>query len=120
MGVTRIRHRLQLLQPEYLRMDARAEQGVCSQCKTISSASGNARLNGLGSKDPDGKILRYLWQKVSGPAHGLISGEVTSQPSLTGLNYPGIYTYQLRVVDDRAEWSSDMIKITVVDGNVLN
>jgi dienelactone hydrolase len=87
---------------------------------TVSSASGNVVLDGRKSTDPDGRILRYLWQKVSGPAHGIIDGEVTSTPRLHGLKYPGVYTYELKVVDDRAEWNSDLIKVTVIDGNVLN
>lgn len=87
---------------------------------TISAANGSVTLNGKQSKDADGKIIRYLWQKVAGPAHGLISGEVTATPQLRGLHYPGVYTYQLRVVDDKAEWSSDHITVTVLDGNVLN
>ena len=87
---------------------------------TISSASGSAYLDASASKDPDGKILRYVWQKVSGPTLGTISGAVTAKPHLTGLTFPGIYVYQVRVVDDRAEWSTSTVKVTVVDGNVLN
>jgi dienelactone hydrolase len=87
---------------------------------TISSAHGTVMLSAKASKDPDGKIVRYVWQKISGPAHGIINGEVTATPYIEGLTYPGVYTFELRVVDDRAEWSTDFIKITVVDGNVLN
>lgn len=87
---------------------------------TISTAKGVVMLDGNGSKDPDGRVIRYIWQKVSGPAQGMITGEVTATPYLRGLTYPGVYTYQLRVVDDRAEWSSAQVKIIVVDGNVLN
>jgi predicted esterase len=87
---------------------------------TISSASGNAIMDGSASSDPDGKVVRYVWQKVSGPSYGIMSHDVTATPQLTGLTYPGVYTFQLRVVDDRAEWSTDSIKITVVDGHVLN
>jgi len=87
---------------------------------TISSSNGIAVLDGTRSKDPDGKIVRYVWQKVSGPAHGILSGEVTSHARVTGLNYPGVYTFQLRVIDDRAEWSTAFVKVTVVDGGVLN
>jgi dienelactone hydrolase len=87
---------------------------------TISTASGIAVLSGKRSTDPDGKIVRYLWQKISGPAHGFMEDEVTATPTIRGLKYPGVYTYQLRVVDDRAEWSAAIVKITVVDGNILN
>ena len=86
----------------------------------ISSASGDIILDGTSSKDNDGKIVRYIWQKVSGPPHGTLTGEVSAKAQLRGLIYPGVYEYELRVVDDRAEWSTDRIKIVVVDGNVLN
>jgi len=86
----------------------------------ISASSGTVNLNAAASTDPDGRIVRYLWEKVSGPSSGIISGEVTATPQLRGLTYPGVYTFQLRVVDDRAEWSYDEVKITVVAGNVLN
>lgn len=87
---------------------------------TISSAHGSALLDATASSDPDGKIIRYVWQKVSGPTYGILSGEVTATPRLTGLTYPGVYTFQVRVIDDRAEWSTAYVKVTVVDGNVLN
>lgn len=87
---------------------------------TISSSAGRMVLDGTSSVDPDGKIVRYVWQKVEGPPFGIMSHDVTSNPVVTGLSYPGIYTFELRVVDDRAEWATDRIKITVVDGNVLN
>lgn len=87
---------------------------------TISSATATATFDASASRDPDGKIVRYVWQKISGPSYGILAGEVTAKPHVSGLKYPGVYTYQLRVVDDRAEWSTDTIRVTVVDGNVLN
>lgn len=87
---------------------------------TISSASGTAVLNASASSDPDGRIVRYIWQKVSGPSYGSINGEITATPAISGLSYPGVYTYQLRVIDNRAEWNMDLVQVTVVDGNVLN
>jgi hypothetical protein len=87
---------------------------------TISSASGAALLDATASTDADGKIIRYVWQKISGPTFGVMSGGVTATPHVTGLTYPGVYTFQVRVIDDRAEWSTDLVRVTVVDGNVLN
>jgi hypothetical protein len=87
---------------------------------TISSASGSAYLDAGASRDPDGKVMRYIWEKISGPAVGSMSGEVTAKPLVSGLNFPGVYVFGVRVVDDRAEWSVATVKVTVVDGNVLN
>lgn len=87
---------------------------------TISSSAGTVMLNASESSDPDGKIVRYSWQKVSGPSFGMMSGEVTATPRISDLNYPGVYTFQVRAIDDRAEWSTDSVRVTVVDGNVIN
>lgn len=86
---------------------------------TISTSNDEVILDGTASKDPDGKIVRYVWQKVSGPSYDYIAHEISPHPVVKGLKYPGVYTYQLRVIDDRAEWSTDSIRITVVDGQVL-
>lgn len=86
----------------------------------ISSAFGTAVLDGTKSSDPDGRVVRYVWQKIKGPSYGVMSDDVTAHPVASGLTYPGVYTFQLRVIDDRAEWSTDTVRVTVVDGNVLN
>lgn len=87
---------------------------------TISSANGKATFDGSASTDPDGRIVRYTWQKVSGPPYGFLLDDVTAKPTATGLTFPGIYTFELRVIDDRAEWATDRVSVTVVDGNVIN
>jgi predicted esterase len=86
---------------------------------TISVSQGSVVLDGSASSDTDGKIVRYVWQKVSGPSYDYIAHEVSPHPIISGLKYPGVYTYQLRVIDDRAEWGSDRVRIIVVDGNVV-
>jgi predicted esterase len=86
---------------------------------TVSAADAQVILNGAASSDADGKIVRYVWQKVSGPSYDYIAHEISPHPVVKGLTYPGVYTYQLRVIDDRAEWGTDSVRITVVDGNVL-
>lgn len=87
---------------------------------TISSTSGTVIFDGSQSTDADGKVVRYVWQKVSGPPYGILEKEVTANPVVRGLTYPGVYTFQLRVIDDRAEWNEDSVRVTVVDGNVFN
>ncbi|MEO8584430.1 MAG: PKD domain-containing protein, partial [Flavitalea sp.] len=87
---------------------------------TISSSVGTVILDGSGSYDPDGKILRYIWQKTSGPSYEIVKDEVTAHPRITHLSYPGVYTFSLRVVDDRAEWTTAKVRVTVVDGGVIN
>jgi dienelactone hydrolase len=87
---------------------------------TISSTPGHIILDGSASSDPDGKIVRYSWRKSQGPPYGILTEEDTPHPVIKGLTFPGVYTFELRAIDDRAEWSVDSVKVTVVDGNVIN
>lgn len=81
-----------------------------------SVASGaTSTLNGAESSDPDGKILRYVWRKISGPGGGNIDNPVASSTRITSLA-KGTYKYELKVIDDRAEWSLDTILIRVGTG----
>jgi poly(3-hydroxybutyrate) depolymerase len=72
-------------------------------------------LNGSASTDSDGKIVRYVWKKISGPAVGIIGVKMGASPStlLSGLSIPGTYQYELAVVDDRAGFTRDTVTITV-------
>lgn len=72
-------------------------------------------LNGSASTDADGKIVRYVWRKISGPAAGTIAVKMGAGPStlLTGLSIAGTYQYELAVVDDRAGFTRDTVTITV-------
>lgn len=84
--------------------------------QTISALTGNATLNGGSSRDEDGSIVRYVWSKVSGPSFGTIQSPVSTSSSttITGLSQPGTYVYELRVIDNRADWTVDQVTINVV------
>src|SRR5690606_20322442 len=78
-------------------------------------AQGTATLDGSASTDPDGKLVRFVWKKVSGPSAGVITkafGSATST-TVTGLTTAGTYTYELSVVDDRASFDKDTLTIVV-------
>jgi hypothetical protein len=85
--------------------------------QTISKLTGTVTLTGAGSSDPDGNIVQYVWTKVSGPSYGAISAAVSagSTTLVTGLTTPGTYVYELRVIDNRADWTVDQVTITVSD-----
>lgn len=85
----------------------------------ISAASGRVILDGSASYDPDGKIVRHVWQKISGPSYEKVAREISPYAEITDLTYPGVYTFLLRVIDDRAEWSTDTVRVTVVDGELI-
>ncbi|AXY77522.1 T9SS C-terminal target domain-containing protein [Paraflavitalea soli] len=82
---------------------------------SILSTLGIVTLSGAKSTDADGKIVRYIWTKISGPNAGVISAAVSigSSTTVTGLNLPGTYQYELKVVDDRADWTTDTVTVTV-------
>ena len=90
--------------------------------RTISVSTGSINLCGLSSTDDDGTIVRYIWRKVSGPGPGNVLNPVSTN-GLTGvanLNTAGTYVYELKVVDDRANWSTSQVTITVSSSAVAN
>ncbi|MFT3948698.1 MAG: PKD domain-containing protein [Agriterribacter sp.] len=64
------------------------------------------------ASDPDGNIVSYLWQKVSGPA-----GDAISQPAgaYTALSFTneGTYIYRITVTDNEGATASDEVSIKV-------
>jgi predicted esterase len=82
---------------------------------SILSTLGIVTLSGAGSTDADGKIVRYIWTKIAGPNAGKITAAVSvgASTTVTALNLPGTYQYELKVVDDRADWTTDTVTVTV-------
>lgn len=82
---------------------------------SILSTLGIVTLSGAGSTDADGKIVRYIWTKIAGPNAGAITASVSVNASttVTGLTLAGTYQYELKVVDDRADWTTDTVTVTV-------
>ena len=83
---------------------------------TITLPTVNTVLNGSGSGDADGNIVRYIWKKLTGPNFGIIQTADAVTTNLTGLVQNGVYTYELTVVDNRAAVSKDIVQVTVNTG----
>lgn len=83
---------------------------------TISFPTTNATINANASSDLDGNIVRYLWRKISGPGSEIIQTPNNVSSSVTGLNVPGVYVYELMVADNRAASKFDTVQITVNSG----
>lgn len=89
---------------------------------TISTATGGVNLSGALSKDLDGTLVRYIWRKVSGPLAGGIVTPVSDHglTRINGLTTPGTYQFELKAIDDRADWSFAVVNVTVVSGSAPN
>ncbi len=83
----------------------------------ITAAPGTVQLNGSASYDPDGKIVRYVWKQISGPASATITSARSTAPvtMANGLTKKGIYVFELAVADNRASFTRDQVNITVSD-----
>ncbi len=55
----------------------------------VSPLQGTVKLDGSASKDSDGKLVRYVWKKISGPNSGNITTKTgaASSTTVTGLSY---------------------------------
>lgn len=69
-------------------------------------------LSGLDSFDPDGKIVSYLWRKISGPSSFQIKNTDSSKTIINRL-VNGIYQIELTVRDNGWLINRDTVQITV-------
>lgn len=86
--------------------------------QSITTAQGSVTLNAGGSSDQDGSIVRYIWRKVSGPGVGNISTPESTNgiTTVTGLTQAGTYQYEVKVIDNRADWTFATVNVTVTTG----
>lgn len=68
-------------------------------------------LTGSGS-DPDGRIIRYTWTRISGPPRYTIKNTTVANPIITNL-VKGTYIFRLTVTDNRGGTATDNINVTV-------
>jgi parallel beta-helix repeat protein len=79
---------------------------------TITLPTNTVTLDGSTSTDTDGKLGKYLWRKLTGPAAGTITNAATATTSVTGLT-AGTYIFTLTVTDDKAATDVDSITVKV-------
>lgn len=78
----------------------------------INLPTSSVNLNGSGF-DPDGYIVSYLWEKISGGS-ATINNPNASTTSVTGL-VEDVYVFRLTVTDNNGDTGTDEVTITVGD-----
>jgi hypothetical protein len=79
--------------------------------QTINLPASQVSLDGSGSYDPDGSIVTYIWQQLSGPT-ATITNSASAATTVTGLTAAGSYVFQLTVIDNKGYTSSSQVTIT--------
>jgi len=89
---------------------------------TISTSTAMVTLSASGSQDEDGRLVRYVWRKIYGPSTGTINTPVSAngRTTITNLTTPGTYQFEVKAIDDRADYSLDTVTVTVVNGAAAN
>ena len=89
---------------------------------TIAASSGRVNLSGAHSRDLDGRLVRFLWRQTAGPRTGNIQRRESEDgiTAVDGLTSTGTYTFELKAIDDRADWSIATMNVTVVSGTPGN
>ena len=78
---------------------------------TVTLPANSTTLNGTGSYDPDGNIIKYDWRKESGPAATVVSPNGAST-AVTGL-VQGTYVFVLTIWDNKYEPTVDRVTVTI-------
>ncbi len=88
-----------------------APTAVLGADKTTGSAPLQVNLNGTGSSDPDGSIVRYEWDLDGNGSYETDTGAVDNVPTV--INDPGSYDVKLRVTDNQGSTGTDNLLIEV-------
>ena len=86
---------------------------------TIQLPTNTYTLNASGSTDPDGTIVSYHWQQISGPNTAGSSSMNNPVVTLSNLQV-GEYAFQLTVTDNTGITSTATMNLTVEQGTAQN
>ena len=84
--------------------------------QAIIAPVSSVELDGSRSYDPDGTIVNYYWNQVSGPSNSVITNSGTTKPTVSNL-IVGTYVFQLTVTDNSGATDYDQVTVTVNKGD---
>jgi major membrane immunogen (membrane-anchored lipoprotein) len=82
--------------------------------KVVLISENKTTLTAEESSDPDGRIVRYRWQQLSGPAASTLSSSSTASIEVSNLQL-GDYVYRVTVTDDKNATATTTVKVAVID-----
>ncbi len=85
----------------------------------ITLPTNTVTLDGTNSEDPDGTIVSFSCEKISGPSDYKIENGNSSTPTVSDLSL-GAYTFKLTVTDNNGDQDSDEVKVTVEPPLIIN
>ncbi|MEO6719055.1 MAG: T9SS type A sorting domain-containing protein [Ferruginibacter sp.] len=80
--------------------------------KTIKYPTSSVTLSGSGT-DSDGNVATYSWATASAPATGSTIASPGSPTTVISNLVPGVYIFQLKVVDNVGGFGFDYVQVTV-------
>lgn len=86
---------------------------VAGPDQVISLPLNKVILNGRNSMDADGSIIRWQWNKISGPNDFIIQQPDSSITTVESLS-PGVYQFELAVKDNNGYFAKDTILVKVM------
>ncbi|MDB5203441.1 MAG: C-terminal target protein [Ferruginibacter sp.] len=84
---------------------------IAGNDQVITLPVNSVNLNGSGT-DPDGNIVIFSWNKISGPTAGIINNPNALGTSVTGM-VQGLYKFELTLVDNNGAAGKDTMEVLV-------
>jgi poly(3-hydroxybutyrate) depolymerase len=88
----------------------------------VSTSTARVTLSAVGSTDQDGVLVRYVWRRISGPNTGNFTSAVSTngRTDVINMNTAGVFQYEVKAIDDRADYGLDTVTVTMVSGSTSN
>ena len=85
--------------------------------QNINLPADSVFLDGSASADADGRIVKWKWTKVAGPASYRFLADTSMQTYVAAL-VQGVYLFELKVTDDGGLLARDTVQVTVANPSV--